>query len=217
MRMPVGVSFLLIGSGLYWILSSQLISSFTVLTPELFQTTPFGQVLITIIGLVCLVAGLWNVNKDLDEFRRLADSPVGYLYVLPVAFVSLDLYSTLVSLSLNSGTMELNPFVSSAIQNGFAAIFPFLISYLALSQGLAIFMLRIGTWLFGESSTMRVLPFAVICGVSSFGPFSNIFGLALRYEGWSVFVLGGLGSAVLALVVSKLLRTTIALRPLVLS
>ena len=214
--MPPGVSFLLIGSGLYWILSSQLISSFTVLAPELLLSTPSGQVLITIVGLVCLVAGLWNVSYDLDEFRKLADSPFGYVYALPLAFVSLDLYSTVTSLSLNSGTMELNPFVSSAIQNGFAVLFPFFISYLALSQGLAIFMLRIGTWLFGESSAMRVLPFALICGVSSFGPLSNILGLALR-DGWAVFVLAGLGSAVLAIVVSRLLRTAIALRPTILS
>lgn len=216
MRIPPGVSLLLIGSGLYWVLSSQLISSFTVLTPRLFQSLPSGQILITTVGIVCLVAGLWTVNKDLDEFRNLANGPAGHVYVLPVAFVSLDLCSTLVSLSLNSSTTELNPFVSSAIQYGFAEIAPFLISYLALSQGLAILMLRIGAWLFGESRWMRVLPFALICSVSSFGPFSNMLGLVLGYEGLLVYVFAALTSGVLAVEVCKVLRTVIALRPLIL-
>lgn len=217
MRIPPGVSLLLIGSGLYWVLSSQLISSFTVLTPGLFQSFPSGQILITIVGILCLIAGLWTVNKDLNEFRNLANSPAGHIYVLPVAFVSLDLCSTLASLSLNSSTIELNPFVSSAIQYGFAAIAPFLISYLALSQGLAILMLRIGSWLFGESEWMRVLPFALICAVSCFGPFSNMLGLVLGYEGFLVYVFAALTSGVLAVQVCKVLRTVIALRPLVLS
>lgn len=217
MRVPPGVSLLLIGSGLYWVLSSHLIWSFTVLTPGLFQSLPSGQILITTVGILCLVAGLWTVNRDLNEFRNLANSPAGHIYVLPVAFVSLDLCSTLASLSLNSSTIELNPFVSSAIQYGFAAIAPFLISYLALSQGLAILMLRIGSWLFGESGWMRVLPFALICAVSSFGPFSNMLGLVLGYEGLLVYVFAALTSGVLAIEVCKVLRTVIALRPLVLS
>ena len=207
----------MIGSGLYWVLSSQLISSFTSLTPGLFQSLLSGQILITTVGILCLVAGLWTVNRDLDEFRNLANGPAGHVYVLPVVFVSLDLFSTLVSLSLNSATIELNPFVSSAIQYGFAAIAPFLISYLALSQGLAILMLRIGTWLFGDSGWLRVLPFALICAVSSFGPFSNTLGLVLGHEGLPVYVLAGLTSGVLGVVVCKVLRTAIALRPPVLS
>lgn len=162
-------------------------------------------------------AGLWTVNKDLDEFRILANSPVGHVYVLPIAFFSIDISSTLVSLSLNSSTIELNPFVSSAIQYGFVAIAPFLISYLALSQGLEILMLRIGTWLFGESRWMRVLPFALICAVSSFGPFRNMLGQVLSYEGLLVYGLAGLASRVLAVEVCKVLRTAIALRPPVLS
>ena len=217
MQIPPGVSLLLIGCGLYWVLSSQLISSFTVLTPGGFQSLPSGQILITIVGILSLVAGLWTVNKDLNEFRNLANSPMGHIYVLPVAFVSLDLCSTLASLSLSSSTIELNPFVSSAIQYGFAAIAPFLISYLALSQGLAILMLRVGVWLFGESGWMRLLPFALICAVSSFGPFSNMLGLVLGYEGLLVYGVAGLTSGVVSVEVCKVLRTTIPLRPSVLS
>ena len=217
MRISHGVSLLLIGSGLYWVLSSQLISSFTVLTPGLFQSLPSGQILITVVGIFCLIVGLWSVNNDLDEFRHLANGPAGLVYVLPIVFVSLDVCSTLTSLSLNSGTIELNPFVSSAIQYGFAAMAPFVISYLALSQGLGFLMLRFGSWLFGELAWVRVLPFALICAISSFGPFSNMLGMVLGYEGLLVYVLAGLTSAVLAVEICKVLRTTIALRPLVLS
>ena len=217
MRLPPGASLLLIGSGLYWVLSSQLISSFTVLTPGIFQSLPSGPILITTVGTLCLGAGLWTVNEDLDEFRKLANSLAGHVYILPLAFVSLDIYSTLVTLSLSSTTVELNPFVSSAIQYGFAATAPFLVSYLALSQGLAILMLRIGAWLFRESGWMQILPFALICAFSSFGPFSNLLGLILGYEGLLVYVLAGLASGVLAVEVCKILRTTIALRPPVLN
>ncbi len=70
-RIPAGSSLLLIGSGLYWILSSQLISSFTVLTPGLFQTNPLGGSLITVVGIISAIMGLWIVQVDLDEFRVL--------------------------------------------------------------------------------------------------------------------------------------------------
>lgn len=212
MRKPAGMSFLLIGSGLYWILSSHLISSFTVLLPELFQFNASGQMLTTIVGIVSVVAGLWSVNTDVDEFRSLADGPWGYVYVLPVVFVAFDILSTLVALSANSGTTELNPFVSSAIEYGFAALAPFLVSYLTLSQGLAILMLRTGRWLFGESNWMRVLPFAIVSGISSFGPLSNSIGMAVGFEGWTAYVLAAVASAALVFGITRVLKTAIALR-----
>ena len=212
MRLPPGISLLLLGSGLYWLLSSQLISSFTVLTPGLFQSVPFGQDLITTTGIIAVSAGLWNIKIDLDEFRRLAATKAGYVFVLPVVIVILDLYSTMISLSLNSQTVELNPFVASAIQYGSAALIPFLISYLALSQGLALLMLAIGSWLFGDSKSIRLLPFALVCGVSAFGPFNNLIGLAVGYTNLFVYVSAIVGSALLAAMIYGLSRSATALR-----
>jgi hypothetical protein len=212
LRIPPGVSLLLIGSGLYWILSSQLISSFTVLSPGLFQSLPSGQTLITVVGVIALAAGLWNVGIDLGEFRRITMGPNGYVFVLPLGLVGLDLYSTLISLSLNSQTMELNPFVASAIQYGSAAILPFIISYMALSQGLALLMLRIGRLLFGAKS-VSLLPFASVFSASSFGPFSNLLGMEIGYSTFAVFLFAGAGSTMLAVMVWKSLRGTTALTP----
>ena len=200
MRIPPGTSLLLIGSGIYWLLSSQLISSFTVLFPGLFQSLPSGQLAIKAIGTISLATGFWIIRTDLDELRRLTDTRMGFLYVLPIALVSLDLYSTLVNLSQNSQVMELNPFVASAIQYGSAAVFPFLISYLALSQGLALLMLRTGKWLFGNIRSVRNLPFVVICGASSFGPFSNLSGMAFGYQA-TIYVLGVLSSSVFSILI----------------
>src|SRR6266487_1407656 len=67
-RIPPGVSLLLIGSGLYWILSSQLISSFTVLTPGLFQDNTLGGSLITVVGTISAAMGLSIVRVDIDKF-----------------------------------------------------------------------------------------------------------------------------------------------------
>ncbi len=71
-RIPPGASLLLIGSGLYWILSSQLISSFTVLTPGLFQADELGGSLITVVGVVSATAGrrrrVSYANRSLDQF-----------------------------------------------------------------------------------------------------------------------------------------------------
>src|SRR5207244_2441204 len=129
-RIPPGASLLLIGSGLYWILSSQLISSFTVLTPGLFQANALG---------------------------------------------------------------------SSAIGIGAAALIPFIISYLALSQGLGLFMLRVGSYLFGPLKSYRYLPFVSICGAATFGPASNLVLLLDPNAGLVTYLLGALGCTVLSI------------------
>lgn len=188
---------------MYWLLSSQLISSFTVLFPDLLQSLPLGQVAIKAVGAMSLAIGLWIIQTDIDEFRRLTNARIGFVYVLPIALVALDLYSTLVSLAQNSQVMELNPFVASALQYGSAAVFPFLVSYLALSQGLALLMLRTGTWLFGSASSLRVLPFVLVCGASSFGAFSNLLGMALGYQSL-VYVLGGMSAAVFSTLIYQI-------------
>src|SRR5436190_1992602 len=121
-RIPPGVSFLLIGSGLYWILSSQLISSFTVLTPGLFQDNTLGGSLITVVGTISAAMGLWIVRVDLDEFRGLVARRDGWTFTIPLALASSDVFLTLVVLSTNSQIVELNPFVSSAIAIGSIAV-----------------------------------------------------------------------------------------------
>jgi len=155
-RIPPGASLLLIGSGLYWILSSQLISSFTVLTPGLFQADQLGGSLITVVGVVSATVGLWIVKVDFDELRALFSRVDGWIFTVPLALVAADVYLTLIVLSTNSQIVELNPFVSSAISIGAAALIPFIISYLALSQGLGLFMLRVGSYLFRSLEVLQI-------------------------------------------------------------
>lgn len=213
MRTMPGISLLLLGSGLYWILSSRLISSFTVLSPGLFQSSPFDQNLITVVGVISTAVGLWTVDHDLALFSRLTAKAKGYIYTLPIVLVNLDIFSTVFSLSVSSQVTELNPFVASAIQYGAIALAPFLVSYLALSQGLALLMIGTGKLLFGAQSPNKFLPFAIICGVSSFGPFSNITGILIGVGSAVSYVLGGLASAVLAGFVLRSLAGITALRP----
>src|SRR5436309_14332705 len=198
-RTPPGASLLLIGSGLYWILSSQLISSFTVLTPEFFQTNELGTSFITIIGIVSATVGLWIRKVDFDELRTLFSRPDGWIFTVPLALVSADVYLTLTVLSTNSQIVELNPFVSSAIAIGAAALVPFIVSYLALSQGLGLFMLRIGSYLFGPLKSSRYLPFVSICGAAAFGPASNLVLLLDPNAGLIAYVFGALGCTVLSI------------------
>src|SRR2546425_5211022 len=195
-RIPPGASLLLIGSGLYWILSSQLISSFTVLTPGLFQANALGASLITVVGIVSATTGLWMLQVDFDELRSLFSRSDGWIFTVPLALVAADVYLTLIVLSTNSQIVELNPFVSSAIGIGAAALIPFIVSYLALSQGLGLFMLRVGSYLFGPLKSYRYLPFVLICGVAGFGPASNLVLLVDPNAGLVAYLLGALGCTV---------------------
>ena len=188
-RTPPGLALILIGSGLYWILSSQLISSFTTLAPGLLQSVPYGMSLVTVVGVIALGGGLWIVQVDFDELRRLFGRSDGWVFVVPIALVVSDVYLMLFALSLSSQIIELNTFVASAVGFGATALVPFVLSYIALSEGLALLMLRIGDWLFAESKS-RFLPFALVCGAASFGPFSNLWGLAFSYVTSFVYILG---------------------------
>jgi len=197
-RIPPGASLLLIGSGLYWILSSQLISSFTVLTPGLFQGSELGASLIAIVGIVSATLGLWIVNVDFDELRSLFSRRDGWIFTVPLALVAADVYLTLIVLSTNPQIVELNPFVSSAIRIGASALIPFIISYLALSQGLGLLMLRVGSYLFGPLKSYRYLPFVLICGAAGFGPASNLVLFLDPNVGVGAYVIGALGCAMLS-------------------
>src|SRR5438128_10090917 len=173
-RIPPGASLLLIGSGLYWILSSQLISSFTVLTPGLFQADELGGSLITVVGVVSATVGLWIVKVDFDELRNLFSRVDGWVFTVPLALVAADVYLMLIVLSTNSQIVELNPFVSSAIGLGAAALIPFIISYLALSQGRGHFILRLGSYRFGPLKPSRYPPCVRIRRAAACGPARNL-------------------------------------------
>src|SRR3989454_7892512 len=198
-RIPPGASLLLIGSGLYWILSSQLISSFTVLTPGLFQADELGTSFIMIIGIAATTVGLWILQVDFDVLRILFSRSDGWIFTVPLGLVAADVYLTLIVLSTNSQIVELNPFVSSAIAIGAAALVPFIVSYLALSQGLGLFMLRVGSYLFGPLKSWRYLPFISICGAAAFGPASNLVLLVDPNAGLAAYSFGALGCVVLSL------------------
>ena len=205
-RIPPGASLLLIGSGLYWILSSQLISSFTVLTPGLFQGNELGASLIAIVGIVSTTLGLWIVNVDFDELRSLFSRRDGWIFTVPLALVAADVYLTLIVLSTNPLIVELNPFVSSAIGIGASALIPFIISYLALSQGLGLLMLRVGSYLFGPLKSYRYLPFVSICGAAGFGPASNMVLFLDPNVGVAAYVIGALGCVMLSAVLFTLVE-----------
>lgn len=199
-RIPPGASLLLIGSGLYWILSSQLISSFTVLTPGLFQADELAASLITIVGIISATVGFWIIKVDFEELRSLFARRDGWIFVVPLALVAADVYLTLFVLSTNSQIVELNPFVSSAIAIGATALVPFIISYLALSQGLGLFMLRIGAYLFGQSKSSRYIPFVSICGAAAFGPASNLVLLLDPSAGLAAYLFGAIGCVLLSVI-----------------
>jgi hypothetical protein len=199
-RIPPGASLLLVGSGLYWILSSQLISSFTVLTPGLFQADALGASLITVAGVVSATVGLWIVKVDFDELRSLFSRVDGWIFTVPLALVAIDVYLTLVVLSTSSQIVELNPFVSSAIGIGASALIPFIVSYLALSQGLGLIMLKVGSYLFGPMKSYRYLPFVLTCGAAAFGPASNLVLFLNHKAGVSAYSIGALGCAMLSLI-----------------
>ncbi len=171
MKIPPGTGLLLVGSGLYWVLAGPLIGWFTVLNPAQISLTQTGLTLVLSTGIASLVLGLWIIPIDLEELSRLFSRNDGWIFVIPIELVVADIYLTLIGLS--QGNWELNPFVASAVQIGPWAVVPFVVSYMALSEGLALGMLSIGKWLFGVVRQSRFVPFALICGAASFGPLSN--------------------------------------------
>ena len=155
--------------------------------------------MITVVGIVSATTGLWMLQVDFDELRSLFSRSDGWIFTVPLSLVAADVYLTLIVLSTNSQIVELNPFVSSAIGIGAAALIPFIISYLALSQGLGLFMLRVGSYLFGPLKSYRYLPFVSICGAATFGPASNLVLLLDPNAGLVTYLLGALGCTVLSI------------------
>jgi len=131
-----------------------------------------GLTLVLVTGIACLVVGLWIIPTDFQELYKLFFRNDGWIFIIPIALVVADIYLTLIGLS--EGNWELNPFVASAVQIGPWAVVPFVVSYIALSEGLALGMLSVGKWLFGAARPSRFMPFALVCGAASFGPLSNV-------------------------------------------
>jgi hypothetical protein len=172
LKIPPGAGLLLVGSGLYWVLSGPLIGWFSVLNPTQIHLSQMGVTLLLAIGITTLVVGFWIVQIDFQELCKLFSRYDGWIFTIPIYLVVADICLTLIGLS--QGNWELNPFVASAVQIGPWAVVPFLVSYMALSEGLALMMLSVGKWLFGVERALGYMPFALVCGVASFGSFSNV-------------------------------------------
>jgi hypothetical protein len=127
--------------------------------------------MVLVTGIVCLVLGFWIISTDFEELSKLFLRNDGWIFTIPIALVVADIYLTLIGLS--QGAWEQNPFVASAVLIGPWAVVPFVVSYMALSEGLALAMLSVGKWLFGVARPSKYMPFALICGAASFGPISN--------------------------------------------
>jgi len=176
------------GSGLYWVLSGPLIGWFSVLNPTEIHLSPMGLTLVLITGIACLVVGLWIIPTDFQELYKLFSRNDGWVFTIPIVLVVADVYLTLIGLSVGNG--ELNPFVASAVQIGPWAVVPFVVSYIALSEGLALGMLSVGKWLFGVARPSEYMPFALVCGAASFGPVNNAELLAFPGEGSGNYFVG---------------------------
>jgi hypothetical protein len=187
---------LFVGSGLYWILSSQLISSFTVLTPGLFASSSQGVALVLTVGVACLAIGLWIIPRDLEDLLELFNRNDGWVFIIPILLAVADISLTLSGLS-SGKVAELNPLVASAIRLGPMILGSFVVSYMALSEGLGLLMLHLGKSLF-PSNVLQAFPFALICAAAAFGPTSNFVLLALPSPQLSSYAIGGMGATLLA-------------------
>ncbi len=97
--------------------------------------------------------------------------------------------------------MELNPFVASAVEVGVIALLPFVVSYMALSEGLGLLMLHTGKRLFGSGGARSFLPFSAICGAAFIGPLNNFFLLLAPTLVSISIVFGAVGATLLAVLV----------------
>lgn len=127
-----------------------------------------------------MALGLAIIQADLESLSSLFQRRDGWIFTIPIIFAALDVYVTLVGLEYSPLT-ELNPLVAYAVQTGTIALVPFLLSYIALSTGLALALLRLGNRLFQSTYSLKPLGFACGCGAAGFGPASNIVLLAIAF------------------------------------
>ncbi len=204
MRFPSGTSLLLVGSGIYWVLSSQLIASFTVLAPQLFDSIPNGVTIILIVGVISCAAGLWTINEDLNRLSLLLHRIDGWIYLIPIFLAAGDL--TLTTVGLSSGAvLELNPLVNSALQAGPAVFAAFSISYMVLAEGLALLMFSTGDVLFPLRRS-KFLPFTMVSGVASFGLMSNLALLGIPSLQGFAYLVGAAGGFLLSALIFQHFR-----------
>ena len=197
---------MMIGSGIYWILSGLLIASFTVLSPQAFNSDPYAVTLVLVVGVVASITGLWIINRDLSQLLRLLNRGDGWLYLTPLLLSAGDLVITLIGLSSTRPVMELNPLVSSAVQEGPVIFTAFSISYMILSAGLTLLMLDTGRVLF-PSRPWRFLSLAMICGAGSFGLVNNLLILGIpNFSGYSLVGAIIAASLLAGLVFERLVR-----------
>lgn len=192
-----GISLIVTGSGIYWILSSQLIGSFTVLMPNMFGQSGSGNTLIMIVGILFSAIGLGTINHDMHEALQLFERQDGWVFTLPILLASMDILVTTIGLA-TAQTRELNPLIASALAAGGISIGAFFVSYVILAEGLALLMLNLGKALFGTDSVMRYVAFAMVCGVAGFGPFTDITILTIGPTLGLYVLFGSISSVVLS-------------------
>ncbi|HZD12674.1 MAG TPA: hypothetical protein VE177_04055, partial [Candidatus Binatus sp.] len=101
---------------------------------------------------------------------------------------------------------ELNPFVASAVQAGPIYVAPFILSYMLLAEALGALMLGLGGRLYRDVRAQCV-PFAVVCGVGAFGPFSNLVLLLIGpVIGVACYIAGTILSAAVSLRIYSILK-----------
>ena len=175
--------------------------------PELFRGTAAGTALVLVTGIFASTVGLWMINLDFDELSDLVFGKHGWVFTIPLILVCLDLQLTIVGLNYGTGIVELNPFVSAAVQRGTGVLTAFVIAYMALSEGVALLAVTAGRFLFGRRPA-RFLPYSLVCGAASFGPISNLFTLTGLEVAWSTIFAGALGAPLFGTWVYHSLRPT---------
>jgi hypothetical protein len=161
--------------------------------PEFFRGASTGSALVLVAGIFASTLGLWMINVDVDELSALFFRKDGWMFTIPLLLVSLDVSLTIGGLSYRSGIVELNPFVSAAVQKGRGTLAAYLIAYMTLSLGVALLALSAGRLLFGTRNA-KFLPYSLVCGAASFGPLSNLVLLTGLGVPWSVLPAGALGA-----------------------
>ena len=157
------------------------------------------------MGVVSSAAGFWIIDGDLNFASKLLNETEGWVYLIPIFLVAGDLSLTMTGLSSSRSVVELNPLVSMVLRQGSSALVPFVISYMALSEGLAFFMLYLGNRLFPTRSA-RFIPIAAICGAASFGMGSNIALLVLPGFSLPAFTGGAAATLLIAAFVFVFLK-----------
>ena len=165
-----------------------------------------GPTGILTLGIVTLAIGLSIISNDIQQLSDLFNRRDGWIFMLPIIFASLDVCLSVAGPETGR-VIELNPFIASAILSGTPAVFSFYISYIAMSEGLALMMIGLGKSLFAVKGPNVYLGFGITCGIAAFGPLNNIL-LLLTGPVTGLYLYGASGSAVVSTVIFLHLRKT---------